>query len=162
VGGVIFEVTPKGETVWKYANPAGGSFPPGMPGFSPMGGPPTLADVLPPLFQFFLDLAPEQKTKLDATQKEVVGKLEAILDASQRRRLLERRAAAPMGLAGMATPGQIPPLPTQVVLKLSAEQRTAVAALQKEVDGKVEALLDDDQKDRIKQFRAMMARGGPP
>src|SRR5262249_10115065 len=44
VGGTIFEVTPGGETVWKYANPAGGSFPPGMPGFPPMGGPPTLAD----------------------------------------------------------------------------------------------------------------------
>ena len=162
VGGTIFEVTPEGETVWKYANPAGGSFPMGMPGGPPMGGPPTLADVLPPMFQFILNLTPEQKTKLDATQKEVVGKLETILDASQRKQLLERRAADPMGFAGMATPGQVLPLPTQIVLKLSADQKTAVAALQKEVDGKVEALLDDDQKDQMKQMRAMMARGGRP
>src|SRR5262249_43974492 len=119
VGGTIFEVTPKGETVWKYVNPAGGAFPSGMPGFPPTGGPPTLADVLPPMFQFILNLTPEQKTKLDATQKEVVGKLETILDASQRKRLLERRAGDPFGFAGMATPGQILPLPTQILLKLS-------------------------------------------
>ena len=162
VSGTIFEVTPKGETVWKYANPAGGSFAMGMPGGPPMGGPPTLADVLPPMFQFMLNLTSEQRTKLDATQKEVVGKLETILDASQRKQLLERRAADPMGFAGMATPGQILPLPAQIVLKLSADQKTAVAALQKEVDSKIEALLDDDQKDQMKQMRAMMARGGPP
>ena len=111
VGGTIFEVTPEGETVWKYANPAGGSFPMGMPGGPPIGGPPTLADVLPPMTQFFLNLTPEQRTKLDATQKEVVGKLEAILDASQRKRLLERRAADPMGFVGIATPAQVVPVP---------------------------------------------------
>ena len=115
VSGTIFEVTHKGETVWKYANPAGGSFAMGMPGGPPMGGPPTLADVLPPMFQFMLNLTSEQKTKLDATQKEVVGKLETILDASQRKQLLERRAADPMGFAGMATPGQILPLAAQIV-----------------------------------------------
>ncbi len=142
VSGMIFEVTPKGETVWKYANPAGGSFGGGMPGGPPMGGPPTLADVLPPMFQFILNLSPDQKAKLDATQKEVVGKLEKILEATQRKQLLGRRAADPMGFAGMGTPGQILPLPTEIVLKLSADQKTAVAAIQKEVDGKVEALLD--------------------
>ena len=62
----------------------------------------------------------------------------------------------------MATPGQILPLPTQIVLKLSADQKMAVAAIQKEVDGKVDALLDDDQKDQMKEIRGMMARGGRP
>ncbi len=110
VSGTIFEVTPKGETVWKYANPAGGSFPMGMPGGPPVGGPPMLADVLPPMFQFILNLTPEQMTKLSATQKEVVAKLETILDASQKKKLIERRAGDPMGFAGMATPGEILPL----------------------------------------------------
>ena len=36
-----------------------------------------------------------------------------------------------------------------------------MAALQKEVDGEVEDLLDDDQKNQMKQMRAMIARGGP-
>ena len=162
VGGTIFEVTPEGETVWKYANPAGGSFATGMPGGPPMSGPSTLADVLPPMFQFMLNLTPAQKTKLDATQKELIGKLETVLDASQRKQLLERRAADPMGFAGMTTPGEVLALPTQFALKLSAEQRAAVAAIQKEVDGKVSALLDADQKNQMKQLRAMMLRGGPP
>ena len=83
ISGTIFEVTPRGETVWKYANPAGSSFPMVMPGGPPMGGLPTFADDPPPKFQ-------------------------------------------------------------------------------KEVDGKVEALLNDDQKDQFQQMRAMMARGGPP
>jgi hypothetical protein len=150
VSGTILEVTNERETVWKYANPVRGSFPMGMPGGPPMGGPPTLADVLPPMFQFFFNLAPEQQPKLDATQKEVVGKLDAILDATQRKQLLERRAADPMGFAGMATPGQILPLATQIVLKLSTDQKTAVAAIQNEVDIKIEALLDDDQKEQFK------------
>ena len=162
MSGTIFEVTPQGETIWKYVNPAGGSLFAGMPGGPPMGGPPTLADVLPPMFLFILNLTPEQKSKLDTTQKEVVGKLEKILDAQQKKQLLERRAADPMGFAGMATPGQLLPVAAQIVLKLSADQKTAVAAIQKEVDGKVEALLDDDQKDQMKQIRATIARGGPP
>jgi hypothetical protein len=162
ISGMIFEVTPDGETVWKYANPAGGSFPMGPPGGPPMGGPPTLADVLPPMFQFILNLSPEQRTKLDAFQKEVIARLEKILDAPQRKQLLDRRAADPMGFAGMATPGQILPLPTQIVLKLTVDQKAALAAIQKEVDKKVEALLEDDQKEQMKQIRDMAARGGPP
>jgi hypothetical protein len=162
VGGTIFEVTPRAETVWEYANPSGGSFAMGPRGFPTMGGPPTLADVLPPMFRFILNLTLEQQAKFDAAQEEIVGKLGVILDASQRKRLLERRAADPMGFAGMATPGQLLPLSTQVVLKLSADQKMAVAALQKAVDGQVEAILDDAQKEQVKQIRAMIARGGPP
>jgi hypothetical protein len=162
LSGTIFEVTPDGKTVWKYANPDGGSSPMGMPGGPPRGGPPTLADVLPPMYQFILNLSPEQKSKLDVMQKEVVGKLETILDASQRKQLLERRGADPMGLAGMATPGEILPLSTQIVLKLSAVQKGDVAVLQKEVDTRVGALLDDSQKGQLEEMRETVARGGPP
>jgi hypothetical protein len=64
--------SPSMATMLIAGSPAGGSFPMGLPA----GGPPTLADVLPPMFQFILNLTPEQKTTLDETQKEVVGKLE--------------------------------------------------------------------------------------
>ena len=133
----------------------------GPPGVQP-GGPPTLADVLPPMFRFMLNLTPEQNVKLDATQKEVGAKLATILDASQRKQLVERRAGDPFGFAGMSAPGQILPVPTEIALKLSTKQKTDVAALQKAVDAKVAALLDDDQKEQLKQFRSAMARGGPP
>jgi hypothetical protein len=162
ISGTIFEVTPAGETVWKYVTPGGGSFPFGMPGGPPFGGPPTLADVLPPMVQFFLNLSEDQRAKLEGLQKEVVGKLEKVLDAPQKKQLLERRGADPMGFTGLATLGQIMPLPTQLALKLSADQKAALAALQKEVEPKVAAVLDDGQKDMLKQMREMMARGGPP
>ena len=155
VSGTILEVTPEGKTVWKYINPDSGSAPVGMP-----NRPPTLADVLPPMLQFRLNLAAEQRAKLDAIQKEVLAKLETILDAPQKKQLLERRAADPMGLSGMASAGQILPLSTQIVLKLSAEQREAIATLQKFVDGKVETLLNDTQKGLLKQTRENAGQGG--
>ena len=155
VSGTILEVTPEGKTVWKYINPDSGSAPTGMP-----TRPPTLADVLPPMLQFRLNLAAEQRAKLDAIQKEVLAKLETILDAPQKKQLLERRAADPMGFGGMASAGQILPLSTQIVLKLSAEQREAIATLQKVVDGKIETLLNDTQKGLLKQTRANAGQVG--
>ena len=160
VSGTILEVTPEGKTVWKYINPDSGSAPVGMP-----TRPPTLADVLPPMLQFRLNLAAEQRTKLDAIQKEVLAKLETILDAPQKKQLLERRAADPMGFGSMASAGQILPLSTQIVLKLSAEQREAIATLQKVVDGKIETLLNDTQKGLLKQTRenaGQVGRAGAP
>jgi hypothetical protein len=114
------------------------------------------------MFRFILNMTPEQQAKLDAIQKEVGDALEKILEPDQRKQLLDRRAGDPLGFAGMATPGQIMPLATQIVLKLSASQKAAVAVLQKEVDAKVAELLTDDQKNQMKEFREMIARGGPP
>jgi Arylsulfotransferase (ASST) len=157
VSGTILEVTPEGKTVWKYINPDSGSAPVGMP-----TRPPTLTDVLPPMLQFRLNLAAEQRTKVDAIQKEVLAKLETILDASQKKQLLERRAADPVGFAGMASAGQILPLSLQYALKLSAAQREAIATLQKVVGGKIEALLNDTQKGLLKQTRENAGRMGRP
>jgi hypothetical protein len=39
VSGTIFEVTPRGQTVWKYVNPDGAPSPMGMPGVPTMGPP---------------------------------------------------------------------------------------------------------------------------
>jgi Arylsulfotransferase (ASST) len=156
----IFEVTPEGKIVWKYVNPDSGSAPMGMP-----PRPTTLADVLPPMLQFRLNLAAEQRTKLDAVQKETLAKLESILDAPQKKQLLERRTADPMGFGNMLSAGQILPLSTQIVLKLSAAQREAIATLQKAVDGQMETLLNDTQKGLLKQTRenaGQAGRGGAP
>jgi Arylsulfotransferase (ASST) len=160
VSGTILEVNPEGKTVWKYINPDSGSAPTGMP-----TRPPTLADVLPPMLQFRLNLSAEQRAKLDTIQKGVLAKLETILDEPRKKQLLERRAADPMGFGGMASAGQILPISTQVVLKLSAEQREAIATLQKVVDAKIESLLDDTQKSLLKQTRenaGQVRRPGAP
>jgi hypothetical protein len=157
VSGTILEVTPEGKTVWKYINPDSGSAPVGMP-----TRPPTLADVLPPMLQLRLNLAGEQRAKLDAMQKEVLAKLETILDAPQKKQLLERRAAYPMEFGATASARQILPLSTQYVLKLSAGQREAIATLQKVVDGKFETLLNDTQKGLLKQTRENAGQVGRP
>ncbi len=155
VGATILEVTPEGKTVWKYINADSGSTTGGIP-----SGPPTLADVLPPMLQFRLNLTSEQRTQLNTVQQEVLSKLESILDAPQKKQLFERRAADPMGLGSMASAGQLLPVSTQIVLKLSAEQREAIATLQKTVDGKVEALLNDTQKAAVEQMRENAGQGG--
>ena len=156
----IFEVTPEGKIVWKYVNSDSGSAPMGM-----RARPTTLADVLPSMLQSRLNLAAEQRTKLDAVQKETLAKLESILDAPQKKQLLERRAADPMVFGNMASAGQILPLSTQIVLKLSAEQREAIATLQKVVDGQMETLLNDTQKGLLRRTRenaGQAGRGGAP
>jgi hypothetical protein len=157
VGATILEVTPEGKTVWKYINPDSGAAPAGM-----QAGPPTLADVLPPMLQFRLNLTSEQRAQLDTLQKDVLKKLEAILDATQKKQLLERRAADPMGFSNMSSAGQLLPILTQIVLKLSAQQRESIATLQKSVDSRVETLLNDAQKGVLKQMRENTGQINPP
>ena len=67
-----------------------------------------------------------------------------------------------MGFGSFATAGQLVPLPTQITLKVTAEQREQLAALQKSVDDRLGQLLDAGQKQRMKDMQQMAARGGPP
>ena len=55
---------------------------------------------------------------------------------------------------GRGQPGQIMPAFIQDALKLTDDQKKQLADLQKEVDGKVEGLLTDDQKTQLKAMRA--------
>ena len=48
------------------------------------------------------------------------------------------------------------------MLKPTSEQKTQLAALQKEVDAGLDKVLTDDQKKQLKQMRADFLRGGPP
>jgi hypothetical protein len=49
-----------------------------------------------------------------------------------------------------------------VTLKLSAEQRKDVAALQADVDTRLGKILDAGQKQRLKELPGMASRGGRP
>jgi spore coat protein CotH len=66
----------------------------------------------------------------------------------------------------MPQPGEILPSFTQDMLKLTPEQKKQLAALQKEVDGKVEKLLTEEQRKQLKDMRdrgpGAFAFGGPP
>jgi EF hand len=63
------------------------------------------------------------------------------------------------GFGGPPRPGQILPNFLQDELHLTAEQRDQIAALQKEVDEKLDKVLTDAQKQQLKEMRQ---RFGPP
>ena len=67
-----------------------------------------------------------------------------------------------MGM-GPPRPGEILPPMLQDRLELTSEQKAQLAALQKEVDGKLETILNDDQKAQLKTMRERgPGRMGPP
>jgi hypothetical protein len=162
--GTVFEVTPEGETVWKYVNPTKGGPPFGGPpmGGPPFGGPPKLGQVLPPFLQGGLNLTGEQKKQLEATEKALGEKLGKLLTAEQKKRLAER----PTGFdpRNFPAPGQLLARGVQERMKLSEDQQKELAELQKEADGQVDQLLKDDQKKRFKEMQDFAKRfvGGPP
>jgi hypothetical protein len=68
----------------------------------------------------------------------------------------------PMGM-GPPRPGEILPPMLQDRLELTSEQKAQLAALQKEVDSKLESILNDDQKAQLKTMRERgPGRFGPP
>jgi hypothetical protein len=87
--GTIYEVTPEKEIVWKYQNPTKDQERPqrNAPGDQSL----TIGQLLPRAVQNALDLSSDQRNQIDRLQDEVNLKLEAILNADQRRRLAEMR-----------------------------------------------------------------------
>jgi hypothetical protein len=68
----------------------------------------------------------------------------------------------PMGM-GPPRPGEILPPMLQDRLELTSEQKAQLADLQKEVDGKLESILNDNQKAQLKTMRERgPGRFGPP
>ncbi|MBX9583414.1 MAG: CotH kinase family protein, partial [Gemmataceae bacterium] len=73
----------------------------------------------------------------------------------------------PGGFAfAMPRPGEVLPGPLQDQLKLTAEQKKQLAELQKDVDGRLEKILTDDQRKQFTEMRNRrpggIAFGGPP
>jgi hypothetical protein len=149
--GTIFEVTLDKEIVWKYLNPAKG-------GFGPPGGPPPPNQVLNRFLQDALGLTPDQRKEVEAFQKEVDATLEKTLDDGQKNKLKQLTS----GPGGFTTPGQILATSTQIQLKPTPDQKKTLGDLQKEADRRVEKLLTEDQKKKLKEMKDGFARGGPP
>jgi hypothetical protein len=173
VNGTLFEVTPEKEIVWKYLNPIPAGPGGGRPGFSPPagaagggggparfgGGPPKPGQILPSMLQGMLRLTDQQKKELDGFQKEIDGKLDQLLTDAQNKQLKD--LSGPGAFKGLLQPGQIMSPTLQARLKLTADQKKQVAALQKEADGKLDKLLADDQKKQLKGLKERFGRGDP-
>lgn len=188
VDGTLVEVTPDGEVVWKYVNPLrgdtliltghSGPFVGGRPND---GG--ALGRILPSALRGILGLRAEQRKRLDALQAEIDQKLGALLTDAQRKqfaRIKEMHAqfgppgggnfpppgSRPDGRTdgddGPPAPGQILPAPLRGILRLSAEQRKQLDALQAETDRKFGAMLTDVQRRKFAQVKQMHAKFGAP
>jgi Spy/CpxP family protein refolding chaperone len=153
--GIVFEVTPAKEIVWKYTNPVQGSM------VSPGGfaAPPPPGQILTPVVRDFLGVTAEQRTVLDQIQKNVDARLDKVLTAGQKQQLTQKPPSSPGGQGPAFQAGMILPNSEQSRLKLSAEQKKDLAALQKDMDGRLAKVLTDDQK---KQIKGGFAFGGPP
>ncbi len=164
--GTIFEVTPKGEIVWKYVNPEEIGFPfGGPPGGVPLVGPPKLGEILPSFLQDFMNLRAGQKKEVEATEKELAEKLDQLLTGKQKRDYKEK----PGGFADFPPAGRLMSDSVQERLKLTAGQKRQLAEMQKDADARLAKILDDPQKKQLKEmqdfakaFAAGPPGGGPP
>jgi Arylsulfotransferase (ASST) len=155
--GTIFEVTPEKEIVWKYVNPVKAG---GMPGPGGFGPPPQPGQVMTPIVRDLLAVSSEQRNQLDEIQKDVEAHLDKLLTAEQKRQLkAPPETPSPGGFGSFFRTGQLLTSSEQNRLKLSEEQKNELAALQKDVDGKLEKVLNEDQR---KQSKGGFAFGGPP
>jgi hypothetical protein len=145
--GTVFEVTADKEIVWKYVNPGKGGpavRPPAPPG-----------QILSPVAGELLGVSAGQRTRLDALQKDIYARLDKLFTADQKKRLAERgRNPGPL-----VRPGQVLPVPEQVQLKLTDEQKKDLAALQLVVDEQFAKVLTLAQR---KQLKSVFAPVGPP
>jgi hypothetical protein len=149
--GVVFEVTPENETVWKFANPLKNSTVP------PAGAPPKQFQAVPSFGRDALGMKEDQRRKLDEIDKELNAKLENVLTAEQKQILAE-----PNDIDMNKVPaGEYLSAFKRSKLKLTEAQTKELQALQKEFDPKIAKLMTDDQKRTIEDFKKNQAAAGP-
>lgn len=151
--GIVFEVTPEHETVWKFANPIKNvrSGPP------PGGGPPKPFEAVPGSARDALSMKEDQRKKLDAIDKELNAKLEPVLTAEQKKVLAEPNDTD----MSKVPAGEYLSAFNRSTLKLTEAQTKELQALQKEFNPKIAALMTDDQKRTIEDLKKRQAAAGP-
>jgi Spy/CpxP family protein refolding chaperone len=111
---------------------------------------------VPPFVRDSLKLSDEQKKQLDSFQKEADAKLDKLLTEEQKKQFKEAQAPG-----SVPQPGQFMSIALQARLKLAADQKKEVQALQKEADALLGKLFTDEQKKQFKEMQANVGRGGP-
>jgi hypothetical protein len=154
--GTVFEVTPEKDIVWKYVNPVKG----GMMGPGGFGAPTQPGQILTAITRDIVGLSSEQRKQVDDIQKDVDARLDKLLADEQRKQLQEKpKPGAPGGFGPGSGTGRILASSDQNRLKLTDEQKKDLAEFQKDVDGKLEKVLTEEQR---KKLKGGFAFGGPP
>jgi hypothetical protein len=159
--GIVFEVAPDGETVWKFANP-----------FKPTRSAPPSTNGRPKRFEVFanstrdaLGMTTDQRKNLDEIDKELTAKLDKIRSAEQIKSLAE---PDPNGAADFSkqSPGEYLAVFNRSTLKTTESQSKELQALQKEFSPKIATILTEAQKAQIAGAKnnpnARNARRVPP
>src|SRR5262249_26763377 len=101
----------------------------------------------------------DQRKNLDDIQKDVHTRLDKVLNAEQRKLFADPPKGGPGGTGFPSRIGEIMRGAEQTRLKLTDEQKKDLAALQKDVDEKVDKVLNPLQR---KQLKGNPFMGGPP
>jgi hypothetical protein len=109
-----------------------------------------------------MNFTPEQKKQLETAEKEMGEKLTKLLTAQQQKQWAIRPKGFVPGVFPL--PGQLMASSVEDRLKLTTDQKRQLAALQKQADGKLDALLRSEQKKQLQRMQDMargFAGGGP-
>lgn len=159
--GMVFEVTPEKETVWKFANP----FKP-LPNPPPAGAAAKRFEAINRASRDALNLKEDQRKKLDQIDKELVARLDKILSPEQIKSFAEPNPNDNAELSKLPA-GEYLQVFNRSTPKLSETQRKTLQTLQKEFNPRITAVLTDAQKTMVADFKkgqaaAAAGRAGPP
>jgi hypothetical protein len=113
-----------------------------------------------------LKLTDDQKADVTALQKAVDARFDKVLTEAQKKQLRSVFAPfapppnPPTSNADGPQPGKLFSSGQQETLKLSSQQKTRMAEIQKEIDAKLETLLTEEQKRQLQAMRRGGAGGG--
>ena len=148
--GIVFEVTPEGETVWKLSNPFKNAVP-GQPMEIPAKAPKRFEAVARATREA-LGMTPDQRKKLDEIDKELIAKLDKTLTADQIKSFAEPNPADQADLS-KRPPGEYLTAFNRSTPKVTDAQRKELQALQKDFSQKIAKILTDAQKTTVADFK---------
>ena len=148
--GIVFEVTPEGETVWKLSNPFKNAVP-GQPMEIPAKAPKRF-EAVARATRKALGMTPDQRKKLDEIDKELIAKLDKTLTADQIKSFAEPNPADQADLS-KRPPGEYLTAFNRSTPKVTDAQRKELQALQKDFSQKIAKILTDAQKTTVADFK---------
>ena len=139
--GIVFEVTPEKETVWKFSNP----FKPVASTPPAANGPPKRFEALARAARDALGLTKDQRKKLDVIDKELIAKLDKILTHEE---INSFALPNPSDAADNTKrpPGEYLLMFNRSTPKVTDAQKKELQALQKDFSPKIAKILTDAQK----------------
>ena len=148
--GIVFEVTPENEIVWKFVNPFKNAAP--------------AANSAPKPFEVFskgnrdsLEMKEDQRKKLDEIEKELNAKLDETLNAEQKKNL---NAPNDMELSKVPAGEYLWAFKSEK-LKLTEAQTMELQSIQAEFNPRILMILTDEQKRLIEAYKKNLATTKP-